>query len=130
MRNTSLILLVGSMLFLAGCASIGSGGSEVIVLSPAPDAIVTSPLTVSGQARGRWFFEANIPVSLEDEDGTVITQVGAMAESEWMTPDFVRFSGVLVFTTDKARGFLVVRKDNPSALPEHDAEFRVPVRFQ
>ncbi len=81
-------------------------------------------------AKGTWFFEGNIPVSLEFEDGTVISQVGAMAESEWMTEDFVPFSTEISFTTTESRGVLVIRKDNPSGEPQFDAEFRIPVRFQ
>ncbi len=100
------------------------------ISSPLPDSVVTSPLSVSGFAKGTWFFEANIPVSLEDEDGNVIVQVGGMAQSEWMTEDFVPFAAELVFTTDKENGWLVIRKDNPSALPEYDAEFRIPVKFR
>ncbi len=103
---------------------------DVIVSSPVSDDVVSSPLSVKGMARGTWFFEANIPVSLEGEDGSVIAQVGAMAESEWMTEDFVPFSTEISFTTTESRGFLVIRKDNPSGEPQFDAEFRIPVRFQ
>ena len=82
---------------------------EVIVSSPVSDSIIKSPLSVSGMAKGTWFFEGNIPVSLEFEDGTVIAQVGAMAESEWMTEDFVPFSTEISFTTTESRGFQIGR---------------------
>lgn len=104
--------------------------SEVIVSSPVSGSTVTSPLTVKGMAKGTWFFEANIPVSLEDESGEIIAQVGAMAESEWMTEELVPFSAEISFTTAEEAGFLVIRKDNPSGEPQFDAEFKIPVRFQ
>lgn len=141
MRIRKVLPLVLSAIILVSCSSKTDSGeqnssssasntdSEVTVSSPASDSVVTSPLSVSGFAKGTWFFEANIPVSLEDEDGNVIVQVGGMAQSEWMTEDFVPFTAELIFVTDKENGWLVIRKDNPSALPENDAELKIPVRF-
>lgn len=104
--------------------------SEVIVTSPVSGDTVTSPLSVSGMAKGTWFFEGNIPVSLEDENGGIIAQIGAMTDGEWMTEELVPFDTEISFATTKESGFLVIRKDNPSGEPQFDAEFRVPVRFQ
>lgn len=100
------------------------------VSEPQPNGVVTSPLTVKGEARGTWFFEASFPVQLLDENGSLIVMLPAQAEGEWMTEAFVPFSVTLNFETDAPSGTLVLMKDNPSGLPEHAVEIRVPVRFK
>ncbi len=105
--------------------------SEVVIDSPAFGATVTSPLTVTGKARGNWFFEANIPVTLKDGNGKVLAQVGAQAQGEWMTTDFVNFSTVLNFAEPETEmGVLVIEKDNPSGLPENAGKYEIPVSFK
>jgi hypothetical protein len=48
-----------------------------------------------------------------------------------MTPAFVPFEATLSFTPPASRtGTLILAKDNPSGLPEHAAELRIPVRFR
>lgn len=99
--------------------------------SPWPNQTVQSPLTITGEARGSWFFEASFPVVLTDWDGLIIGQGIAQAKSDWMTADFVPFEATLTFTADKNaysnRGTLILRKDNPSGLPEYDDAFEIPV---
>ncbi len=97
---------------------------------PVPNSIVQSPLVVRGEARGNWYFEASFPLKLSDANGNKIAEGFAQAQGEWMTEDFVPFEGKLEFAppiTDT--GFLILEKDNPSGLPEHAAEIRVPVKF-
>jgi len=103
---------------------------EVAVSYPLPDDLVSSPLEVKGKARGYWFFEANLPISLVAADGSLIVAHYAQAEDEWMTVDFVPFSSVLEFQTSAENGFLIISKDNPSGLPQYDASIRIPVKFQ
>ena len=43
----------------------------VVVDIPEIDAQVSSPLTVSGRARGTWYFEASFPVQLLDTDSKI-----------------------------------------------------------
>jgi hypothetical protein len=52
--------------------------SPTTVNSPAPYARVTSPLTVTGVARG-WYFEGSFPAKLVGADGQVIAQAPAQA---------------------------------------------------
>lgn len=99
--------------------------------SPQPNSLVRSPLIIHGQARGTWYFEASFPVRLLDAKGTVIIAQPAQAQSDWMTEDFVPFTSTLTFKTPSTTtGWLVLAKDNPSGLPEHDDELRIPVRFK
>ena len=100
--------------------------------TPAPLEHISSPLSISGQARGNWYFEASFPIVLTDIDGNVIAQWYAQAQDEWMTTDFVPFKATLEFdapTTTK-KGILILKKDNPSGLPEHDDELDIPVIFE
>lgn len=101
--------------------------------TPRPNQTITSPLVVTGEARGSWFFEASFPVVLVDWDGRIIAQGIAQAKGDWMTTDFVPFEAMLTFTVDKnvysRRGSIILRKDNPSGLSEHDDALEVPVMF-
>jgi len=103
--------------------------------SPRPNASIKSPLTITGQARGNWFFEASFQVFLTDWDGKIIAQGIATAESDWMTTDFVSFIATLTFDTNDIsgnysnRGTLIAKKDNPSGLPENDDALEIPIVF-
>lgn len=104
---------------------------RIRVITPAAGQLTTSPLTVTGEARGNWYFEASFPVKLLDANGNVIVSHYATAQGEWMTAEFVPFMSTLTFATPAtATGTLVLEKDNPSGLPEHDASVRIPVRFR
>jgi hypothetical protein len=98
---------------------------------PRPNQILTSPLEVRGVARGYWFFEADFPVMLTDWDGLIIAHGIATADGEWMTEDFVPFRAMLEFERPAYgdRGSLILHKDNPSGLPEHDDALEIPVLF-
>ncbi len=110
---------------------------RINLFSPVAGDVITSPLVVTGQARGDWFFEASFPVTLVNWDGLIIAETPAQAGSDWMTTDFVPFLATLEFvspykTGDQdfmRRGALILKKDNPSGLPEHDEWLEVPVEF-
>lgn len=103
----------------------------VNLTTPRPNEVIKSPLTIKGQARGNWFFEGSFPVILTDWDGLIIAQGIATAEGEWMTTEFVPFSATLEFKTPvyKNNGNLILKKDNPSGLPEHDDALEIPILF-
>ncbi len=84
--------------------------------SPDPNDVISTPLTVSGQARGTWFFEGSFPVTLTNWDGLIIAEGIAQAQGEWMTEEFVPFTTTLTFEypTLYTRGALILKKDNPS----------------
>jgi len=100
------------------------------VFTPQANEKISSPLLITGEARGFWFFEATFPVKLLDDKGNIIAQHYAQAKGDWMTEDFVPFESELVFeapTTQK--GWLVLEKDNPSSLSENADELRIPIIF-
>jgi hypothetical protein len=99
--------------------------------SPRPGEAVRSPLLVQGLARGYWFFEASFPVRIYDKNNKLLGISIAQAQGDWMTEEFVPFQATLEFKIPATKeGTLVLEKDNPSGLPEHADELRVPVRFQ
>jgi len=102
----------------------------IIIDSPRPTATISSPLTITGKARGTWFFEAEFPVTLNDENGTQIGFTTARAQSDWTTDDFVDFIATLSFEeSDTQYGILTLHKDNPSGLSENEDSLIVPVTF-
>jgi hypothetical protein len=118
-------------------ASIAALADRIVLTTPLPGSVITSPLEVSGQARGNWFFEASFPVMLTNWDGLIIAEGIATASGDWMTEDFVPFTATLTFVspleatapTFMERGSLILKRDNPSGLPEFDAALEIPVQF-
>lgn len=100
----------------------------IVVDAPLPNTAIKSPLLISGKARGTWYFEASFPVELLDANGKQLVIMPIQADGEWMTEDFVPFHATLSWSTSTTpTGTLVFHRDNPSGLPEHDKELRVPV---
>jgi hypothetical protein len=92
--------------------------------------VIRSPLVIEGEARGTWFFEATFPVRLYDANGNLLGTTIAQAQADWMTDQFVPFRAELKFNLPTTtQGTLVLVKDNPSGLPEHADELRIPVAF-
>lgn len=111
-------------------ASPSAKSNLIRIKTPQQNDIVRSSLVIEGEARGTWFFEADFPIYLYDGDGAELGIAIARAESNWMTADFVSFRAVMQFMPPKDKsGILVLKKNNPSGLPEHDDELKIPVRF-
>ena len=109
----------------------GNPADFVRVSAPLADAIVSSPLFVTGEARGPWYFEADFPVRLIDEAGTTLAIGVAQAKGDWMTERFVPFQARLTFGEPKGeKGALVLERSNPSGDVKNAAELRIPVRFR
>lgn len=106
--------------------------AEIDITSPRPGDVITSPLTITGNAVGGWYFEANAPVTLTNWDGLIIAEGYVMATDNWMTADKVPFEGTLVFEKPIYGdiGFLILQNDNPSGLPEYSKAVEIPIRFE
>lgn len=106
-------------------------GETVRIKAPKEGEAITSPLKVSGEVRGNWSFEASFPVRLEGPDGTVLASGNAALSGDWMTDQYVPFTASLGFSkpASGAKGTLVLKKDNPSGLPEKDDSVEIPVVF-
>jgi hypothetical protein len=103
----------------------------IILNQPRPNQTLTSPVTLIGQARGTWFFEASFPVKLLDSSNQEIATGIAQAQGEWMTEGFVPFTATLTFPAQPpgSTGTLMLQKDNPADIPENDLSLTVPVLF-
>ena len=120
-------------------------GVSLFLSEPISGSVITSPLTLSGTAPGTWYFEASFPVSLVNWDGLIIAQGIMTAHGDWMTQEQVPFQGVIEFTdilpltpekedpktleSFMKKGTLILKKDNPSGLPENDDALEIPVLF-
>ena len=124
--------LAGDRIFIEDIGNENEKADLIFLDSPRPNQTIKSPLVVKGQARGFWFFEADFPVVLTDWDGLIIGEGIAVAQEEWMTEEFVPFEAVIEFEIPeyKNNGTLILRKDNPSGLSEHDDALEIPVFFE
>lgn len=142
MKKFLVGVMVCSALILAGCEDkedqqkselmpeLTSSG-DVVVAAPLANSGITSPLTITGEAVGNWYFEASFPIKLVDTDGNILASTIATAQGDWMTTDLVPFEATMVFNaTGPLEAELLFEKDNPSGLPENAGEYSVPVNIQ
>ena len=113
-----------------------SANPNIQVDVPTPDSVISSPLTITGKAKGTWYSEAVFPVVLVDSNGNVLAGGQARAQSDWTTTDFVPFTATLSFTapvstsSESSRGELILQNDNPSGDPSRDQMVEIPVAFK
>lgn len=99
------------------------------VENPHPGGVVGKEFVVTGEARGYWFFEASFPIEVVGADGNTIAGSYATAEGDWMTEEFVSFKSEIIDLPSAYTGpaTLILKKDNPSGLPENDASIMIPI---
>jgi hypothetical protein len=104
---------------------------RVSITSPKANASDTKVFSVTGQAPGNWFFEASAPIMVVDPEGNKLAQSYIQAEGDWMTTELVSFKGEIRITSSYAGpATLVLMKDNPSGLPEHDDSLEISLTIQ
>lgn len=102
--------------------------SEVRLMAPQSNDVVTSPLIVEGEAAG-WYFEGEFPVRLLDGNGSEISWGSARAQGNWMTAAHVPFQATLSFPAPATpTGTLVLEKSNPRGVGPA-VTVQIPVRF-
>ena len=104
--------------------------ANVNVSAPLPNTAVNKSFTVTGQARGTWYFEASFPVQVRDPDNDLVGQGIAQATADWMTTEFVPFTATVTVAGYYGPADLVLIKDNPSGLPENDDAVWFPIVVQ
>lgn len=104
----------------------------LIVNTPTENAVVGSPLVVSGYVNGNgWIgFEGQVGmVKLVDANGHILKQKTLTATTDWMNRS-VKFSTTLTFAKSSTKtGSLIFNNENPSGLPANDRQFILPVKF-
>lgn len=101
------------------------------VENPRPNQAIESPLFIKGEARDNWYFEADFPIKLFDDNGFLLGVRPSQALGNLMIEDFVAFDATLPFAVPSTqKGRLVLEKDNPSGLPEHADELIIPIHFE
>ncbi len=100
---------------------------RVVVTAPARNATVEKTFVVSGNAPGPWYFEASFPIKVLDKDGNVLMNTHADAQGDWMTTEQVTFTATITIANYSGPATLVLMKDNPSGLPEHDDSIEMPI---
>lgn len=104
---------------------------KIVVTSPKSNANVQKTFTVTGKAPGNWFFEASAPYVVTTPEGDKIAQGTIQAVGEWMTTDLVDFkASVSTNPAYSGPATLVLMKDNPSGMPEHDDSLEIPIVVQ
>ncbi len=120
-------------LFVEDIGNINEKNDLIQLNYPLPNQEISSPLEISGTARGLWYFEADFPVVLLNSQGDIISQGIATAQDDWMTEEFVPFTATLSFDISESEkgqeGRLIFKKDNPSGLAEHEDSLEFPVIF-
>jgi len=101
----------------------------IVVKTPHAGGVVGKEFIVTGEARGNWFFEASFPIEVVSMDGQILAGSIATAEGDWMTEGFVSFKSEIIDLPSAYIGpaTLILRKDNPSGLPENDAAILIPI---
>ncbi len=106
----------------------------IYVDTPAIESTVSNPITISGKARGGWYFEASFPVLVTNWEGLVIGEGYATAQGDWMTNDFVPFKTEISYDASKLGSYeygnLILQKSNASGDPERDDALTIKIKLQ
>ncbi|HET8581216.1 MAG TPA: Gmad2 immunoglobulin-like domain-containing protein [Candidatus Paceibacterota bacterium] len=115
----------------ASFAYANATADDIVVDAPRPGAASGRTVTITGVARGTWYFEASFPAKLVAADGTTtLAQAAAQAQGDWMTTGLVPFSVSLDAGSYQGPATIVLSRDNPSGLPTSDASVSFPVTIE
>ena len=107
-----------------------NGESRVRVNTPVQHARIASPIIITGEAVGPWYFEGSFGISILDSAGNSIAEGAATAKDDWMQEGYVPFSAAIYFNKpESSTGVIRIHKANPSGLPSNEASIDIPVRF-
>lgn len=123
----TLVGRVGPNCEFAPCPSYSE---DIKVTDPSTNEVIESPVIITGEAKGAWYFEAVFNTILYDDKGLELGSAILTAKTDWMSEDFVPFEGTLSFKKPTtSSGTLRFLSANPSGLPQNLKTFDMPVRF-
>jgi hypothetical protein len=102
---------------------------EIIISEPATLSAVKSPLKIIGTAPKGWTFEGILSIIIEDSQHQKIAGGSILTKEIAGSNNLVSFETSLPFSTKVTSGFLTIKNDNPSGLPENDKSFSLPITF-
>ncbi|MHC1716731.1 MAG: GerMN domain-containing protein [Candidatus Dojkabacteria bacterium] len=104
-------------------------GTSFQLESPLPNTEVSCEFEITGKMPNSWFFEGSFPVSIEVNGKEVFRNV-ANTEEDWTSEGLKQFYAIVVCKEGcVGNGEIILKKDNPSDLPENDDSFTIPVSF-
>ncbi len=136
--GAEILVVFYSPTFLENIRIDSANPGIVRVASPQPYGQINSPVSITGQAPGTWFFEASFPIYIVNWDGLIVGEGYARAKKDWMTTAYVPFEASIFYKlpdkpvagTYSEEGVIIFKKDNPSGLLKYDDSFEVPVIFE
>ncbi|MCX8016115.1 MAG: GerMN domain-containing protein [Patescibacteria group bacterium] len=141
MNKKIIFILVIAIILLVGLYFLGwkkndeekSKTDDLIhVFRPQANDFIADKLIIEGEARGKWFFEATAPFYILSSNFATLTSGFIEAKGDWMTEEFVPFykEVEINFIPETERGYLLLKNDNPSGLPEKDVYHLIPLNFK
>lgn len=113
-----------------GFTYVNASAKSIVVDLPFPGAVTGKQFSIIGKASG-WYFEGSFPYHVLDKDGNILAEGPVQAEGDWMTSDFVPFKvSVTVPESYIGPATIILKNDNPSGLPEHDASVSFPITIE
>lgn len=109
-------------------AYTNASGDTVLVDTPIAGAAVGRQFSLSGKARGAWYFEGSFPYQILNKDGALLTQGAVQAQGDWMSTDFVPFSAdVTIPGAYTGAATVLLHNDNPSGDSANAASVSYPI---
>jgi len=100
------------------------------VTTPRSGQKIKSPMLISGEAVGSWYFEGEIPAILYNAQSEEIIRGNAKANGDWMTDQLVPFELTLEYDQPvTSTGTLILRKNNPSGQDALNQSIEIPIKF-
>ena len=87
---------------------------DLVSFSVEPGDKVSGILNLSGSIKNAYFFEANIGISLLDENKNVLKEGYGTATTDWMTTEPVSFTTTIDATGLSGKGYILIQNDDPS----------------
>ena len=104
--------------------------SEIIITEPATTSAIKSPVTIKGTAPKSWTFEGVLTVLVEDIQHKTIAGGPVYIKEITGSDNRVSFESTVPFSTKNVSGFITIKNDNPSGLPENNKSFSLPIQFK
>ncbi len=130
-----LILFIILIIAFSGRTARHQLPPDIVVYQPQPNEKVDMPFSITGQARGYWFYDNAFPIILYDNTKTAIaygtaTTTAEIPNSEY--EEFVPFSGTFdeyEFLPVKKKGYILFQRSTGNLETGRNSTVTLPIRF-